>query len=84
MLGGLNPDTREHKYFSRNAQDLRTYQRSMSNKPRKGAETEEEFDQRFLKTVTYNPTHFIYQGQIFPQDFIFEIDMKFSSPAADF
>jgi hypothetical protein len=79
MLAGLTPGTSEFKNYALGAEKLTELQRFLANKPSAGVETEEEFDRRFLDSVTCNPVSQIHQGDFISQSCLFLIDEKFNA-----
>jgi hypothetical protein len=78
MREGLVPGSIAHGYFAIDAEHFAAIQGGIAAMARTGEETEREFEERFLKSVTYNPAPFhIYQGDFIAQDFLFHIDGKF-------
>ena len=84
MLMGLTPGTSEHTYFAVGAEHLLSVAQFFSNKAKLGEEAENEFDQRFLDSVSIHQESQIYQGEFITQDFLFSLEKQFNTPAADF
>jgi hypothetical protein len=70
MLQGLIPGSKAHDYFSIGAENLTRVQNFLASRPKGGAETQAEFDARFLATVHHNQDHDIHQGEFLKQDFL--------------
>ena len=74
MLEGLEPGSKEYKYFAVGAEHLTGVQRFLAARPREGAENEVEFDKRFLDSVRVNPQNGIHQGDFLTQDFLVSLE----------
>jgi hypothetical protein len=81
MLQGLVPGSKAHQYFNKGIDHHTAVQKFMASRPRGGAETQAEFDARFLATVCHRQDTGIHQGEFIRQDFLVPLsDLGITAP----
>jgi hypothetical protein len=84
MMASLEPGTFEYKYFAVGAEHLINFQKFLTQLPRTGLETDDEFNRNYLDAVTHNTVDDIFAGPFTLQNSLFAIDEKFAAPGLSF
>ncbi len=74
MLSGIEPGTKAYEYFAVGADHLIAVQKFFAALPRNGQESQDEFDARYMASVSRNDRNGIFQGEFIRQDFLIPLD----------